>query len=504
MNRYFSRLACLALVLALGPGCDSENPVDPGPDGNPPTGPSTASIQGTVSIGDSPMLGIQVALSGPAGNRTASTVADGSFVFTDLPLGAYVVTAAVAGATCNSASADVQAGQTAAVTIACDLALAPEVETSDAGIGLPSTTVTLNGVVNPHGIATDTWFEWGPSNGSLSHQTPIQLVSDTASRAVSVTIHSLEPATTYYYRAVARNEVDTRHGRTLSFVVPSSLPPPGTVRGRLAFVRAGDIYVYDPTSESTLQLTSGGNFGYPAWSPDGSRIAFSQVNQGPGQIHVINADGSGLQLVGEGRSPAWSPDGRRLAFAAWHNGQGAIFVKSVDDPSQPAVRIGFDTGYHDFPAWSPDGTRIAFASDWVAYDFAFEVFIANADGSGEVHQVTDGFFGNYGNFPTYLIYAQPSWSPDGRSLAVVECYEWQFASCANSQVGVMGVDGSGFRLLANTTGFARPGWAPDGSAVVFSRTCWDHNCPSAIFEVALDGTNERLLIEDAHSGVFSP
>jgi Tol biopolymer transport system component len=140
----------------------------------------------------------------------------------------------------------------------------------------------------------------------------------------------------------------------------------------------------------------------------------------------------------------------------------------------------------------------------VAYDFALEVFIANADGSGDVQQVTQGFFGSQRNWPTYTIYAQPSWSPDGRSFAVVECYEWQWASCTNSRVGVMGVNGSGFRALANTTGFARPGWAPDGSAVVFSRTCWDHDCPSAILEVAPDGTNERLLIEDAHSGVFSP
>lgn len=493
----------LILVLAVVPRCESEN-------GNPLKSPQVpmATIQGVVVDGGSglPIVSATISLAGQGITRTTTSGQDGKFTFADVPQGAFTVAAAGVGVSCSSASVDVQAGKTVQVNMSCTGAtgLAPEILTSGASISTSPTTATLNGFVNPHGTATETWFEWGPSAGALSHQTPIQVVSDTAPREVSAVIDSLESATTYYYRAVARNEMGRSQGGTLSFVTPSPLPPGGAVRGRLAFVRGGDIYVYDPTNESTVQLTSGGAFGHPAWSPDGSRIAFAQQDVWPASIYLINADGSGLQRVGEGRSPAWSPDGRRLAFAALYNGQGAIFVKSVDDPSQPALRIGFDTGFHDFPAWSPDGTRIAFISDWVAYDFAYEVFIADADGSGEVQQMTHGFFGNQRNWPTYTIYSQPSWSPDGRSLAVVECDEWQFSSCANSRVGIMGVDGSGFRLLANTTGFARPGWVPGGSAVVFSRTCWDHDCPSAILEVALDGNNERLLIENAHSGVFSP
>lgn len=496
------RLACLALVVAMALRCDTDGAELDNPVGPDPSSPQMGTLRATVIFHGSPVVGIQVSLTGPGGNRSASTGANGSSTFDELPPGAYVVTATLAEARCNSASADVQPGQTAAVSIACDLQLAPEVGTSNASISLSS--ATLNGFVDAHGIATEVWFEWGPSLGSLSHQTPMEVVSDAAPMAVSATIDSLEPATTFFYRTVARNEVGTRHGLTLSFVTPSPLPPSGAVRGRLAFVRAGDIYIFDPTHDSLVRLTSGGDFGHPAWSPDGSRIAFEQAKPWPGSIYVINVDGSGLQLLGKGRSPAWSPEGRRIAFASQHDGQGAIFVKSVDDPSRPAVRIGFDTGFHDFPAWSPDGTRIAFVSDWVAYDFAYDVFIANADGSDEVQQVTNGFFANQANWPTYTIYSQPSWSPDGRSLAVVECHEWQFTSCAYGRVGVMGVDGLGFRLLANTTGFARPGWAPDGSAIVFSRTCWNHDCPSTIFEVAPDGTRERLLIEDAHSGVFSP
>ncbi len=384
---------------------------------------------------------------------------------------------------------------------------APEAVTVKVSRGNGAGTATLHGVVTPRGSATETWFEWGTSPESLVRQTAIRTLSETSAQEVSATIDSLEPATTYYFRAVARNEVGRREGETLRFITLSSLP-------RLAFVRAGDIYVYDSMNESTIQLTSGGTFGHPAWSPDGNRIAFAEENTWPAsdRILLINADGSGLTVLGEGRSPTWSPDGRRLAFATLFDGQGAILVRSVDDPGPSAVRIGFDRGYHDFPAWSPDGTRIAFVSDWMGFDFAYDIYIANADGTGEIKQVTNGFLGNQANWPTYTIYSQPSWSPDGRSLAVMECVEWQWASCTISRVGVMGADGGGvrpltnggFRLLTNTAGFARPGWAPDGSAVVFSPTCWDHKCPSAIRQVTLHGARESLLIEDAHSGVWSP
>jgi hypothetical protein len=374
----------------------------------------------------------------------------------------------------------------------------PEAITSHALVNVLMGTVTLYGrVVVPGGATVETWFEWGTSAESLRHQIPIRMASILEGHVSSAVIDSLELATTYYYRFVARNSAGTHYGETLSFATPARW-----VDATLAFVRRGDIYIYTPADGSTVRLTTGGNFGHPTWSPDGTRIAFGQEHVWPSSIYVSNADGSGLQRVGDGWSPAWSPDGRRLAFAALRDGQGAIFVTSVDDPTQPAIRIGFDRGQHDSPSWSPDGTRIAFISDWAAFDFAFDVYIANADGSGEVEQLTNGFFGNQSNWPTFTIYAQPSWSPDGRSLAVVECDEWQFFDCADSRVGVMSADGSGFRVLTNTAGFARPGWTHDGSAVVFSRTCWYHDCASAIFEVALDGTNVRLLMEDAHSGVF--
>jgi dipeptidyl aminopeptidase/acylaminoacyl peptidase len=366
---------------------------------------------------------------------------------------------------------------------------------------------TLHGSVNPYGTAAETWFQfgsradapdWGTFVDSLAYQTAIRTVSGNAAQEVSVTIGSLWPATTYYFRVVARNDGGTRYGVVQSFVTVPALPSGAAV----AFVRGGNIYVYSVTEgrAALAQLTTAGAFEHPAWSPDARRIAFASSDS-PGKIYVMDADGSGLRPFAEGWSPAWSPDGRQLAFSAPDSGGSAIFVRSVDDPAEPTVRIGFDRGYHDFPTWSPDGSKIAFVSDWEAFDLTNEIYIANADGSGST-QVTHGFseLGERGGHTTY---SQPSWSPDGRSLALLICEDWQFYACASSDVGVLAVDGSGLMGLAHATGFARPTCTADGSGLLFSRTCRDQPCQSDLFQVGLDG-KERLLVADAHSGVWRP
>ena len=96
----------------------------------------------------------------------------------------------------------------------------------------------------------------------------------------------------------------------------------------------------------------------PAWSPDGSKIAFVRN----GELHVMNADGSGRTVV-VGPSfpfrladPEWSPSGSEIAFSAnnqiWAVGAGGTPAPTQLNPSAPGNRSG--------PSWSPNGAVIAY------------------------------------------------------------------------------------------------------------------------------------------------
>ena len=170
----------------------------------------------------------------------------------------------------------------------------------------------------------------------------------------------------------------------------------------------------------------------PVWSPDGAKLAFTRtlspggVALGVGSVHVMNANGSGLQTLVTGCDPgartddcarepaarhrvdgvptlpAWSPDGTRLLFGAG----GRMFVVSADGAGRIDLGIGND------PVWSPDGVKIAFiSSDATSAMFNTDVHLVNADGTGKVRLITTPN-------PNYYL----TWSPDGSKLAFASHY----------------------------------------------------------------------------------
>ena len=180
-----------------------------------------------------------------------------------------------------------------------------------------------------------------------------------------------------------------------------------------------------------------------AWSSDGRRIAF----EGPStlDIYVVNADGSGQRrLTRDGApsvSPVWSPDGRRIAFENWGGPEGGIHVVGADGSGRRTL-----TRRGQQPAWSPDGRKIAFVRSG-------DIYVMNSDGS-EPQSLTRNEASD----------SDAAWSPDGRMIAFVSGGDPSSALTPNQHVLTMNADGSGKRKLARGFG---PVWSPDGGKIAY-------------------------------------
>jgi len=204
-------------------------------------------------------------------------------------------------------------------------------------------------------------------------------------------------------------------------------------------------------------LTEGepGLYGYPTWSPDGQRIAYSfRATPDPTipfYVWVMNADGSGKTRLTdiEGSDPDWSPDGSAIAFSspalefAGVTSWGNIVIIIQADGSHP--RRLTDSLPDSFePEWSPDGERIVFVStegqSLQEPNTFTQIYTVNVDGT-DLRRITGG----------ELHGLWPSWSPDGTRIVFAHSLDGLY---------IVNADGSGPIRLDNTGQVCCPAWQP--------------------------------------------
>jgi hypothetical protein len=251
-----------------------------------------------------------------------------------------------------------------------------------------------------------------------------------------------------------------------------------------------EIWVLDFSGTPTpIRINAGSVSRQPSASPDGKRIAFAisqPVFGGVGEQHDIYAvDRTGLNIKWLTRSenfedsPAWSPDGTRIAYRSATTTSAPmrsyIFVMNADGSGQ--VNLTADVPPNAFlstPAWSPDGTRIAYGSSITdGASTRNGIWVMNADGSNkrEITSTLTGFDG------------MPSWSPDGKHIVFVRYFggEGDLALVELATGTVTRLPVPGLQV--------RPAWSPDGRFIAFSTQLGPQ---SALYTIRPNGADLRL------------
>lgn len=206
------------------------------------------------------------------------------------------------------------------------------------------------------------------------------------------------------------------------------------------------MYSHDLGKMVSFPRFPGGNYS-PAWSSDGTRIAFSSsMGTGSSEIYIAESSGAGARRLTTGKadvSPVFNPrTNGQIAFVSGRSGLPQIYIMDVDGSNVQKVT---DQGYAVSPTWSPNGLLLAFS--WIRHygpgvlggDDIYVMDIA----SRQIVQLTHD--GGRNDFP--------SWSPDGRHIV------FQSNRSGSEQIWSMLADGTHLQQLTHAGRNTQPNWS---------------------------------------------
>jgi Tol biopolymer transport system component len=256
-----------------------------------------------------------------------------------------------------------------------------------------------------------------------------------------------------------------------------------------------DIFSMNPDGSGQRRLTDTSWFNYdPAWSADGTKIAFTnqiaEDSSGGVDTYLMDADGSDemnltrTDLTFESEEPAWFPSGRKIVTSRHYFGSGDHLYTVAFDESGNVTQTIKLTGGDDFardraPAVSPDGRKIAFVSFQRGDGEDTEIYVIGAGRPEGPDNPAVQLTRNTTND------GAPDWSPDGTQIV------YGGVRNGNAEILVMNADGSGKKNITHSSApESGPAWSPDGKQIAFESL---RGGDSEIFRMRADGSHRIQL-----------